>query len=67
MLHATERLTGPRYLDADIANRVKDATIKRYRLALQRFLAFLLRNKYFPSVSAHPTNIYSSNGNIRMW
>ena len=52
MLHATERLTGPRYLDADIANRVKDATIKRYRLALQRFLSFLLRNKYFPSVPA---------------
>ncbi len=52
MLHATERPTGPRYLDADIASRVKDATIKRFRLALQRLLSFLLRNKYFPSVSA---------------
>ena len=66
MLRATERLTGPRYLDADIANRVKDATIKRYRLALQRFLSFLLRNKYFPR-SLRNSTIYSSNGNIRMW
>ena len=52
MLHATERPTGPRSLDADIVSRVTDATIKRHRLALQRFLSFLLRNKYFPSVSA---------------
>ena len=51
MLHATERPTGPRYLDADIVSRVKNATIMRFRLALQRVLSFLLRNKYFPSVA----------------